>query len=324
MIIKDIEKIDVKAELSKIRSGNIREHNQRIMEVYEKLPEIKAIDDEITSLFIEEARNRILRRSTPRDPSEDIEALSERKKLILYSNDYPKDYLEPIYTCKLCMDEGFVDGHMCECARRIKITELYKRSNLHQIFEQENFDTFSLDCYSKKVDPSKGTSPFQNASRILVNAKDYVRRFDTERGNILIYGSTGLGKTFISNCIAKELLDSAHSVLYLSANELFEQILSRYIMSKEKINALAEVYEYIYNSDLLIIDDLGTEVINSFVRSQLFEIINKRALSRHSTIITTNLSLDELEDRYTERVMSRIAKDYILFPLFGDDIRYRK
>ena len=151
-----------------------------------------------------------------------------------------------------------------------------------------------------------------------------MKNFDSEHGNILIYGSTGLGKTFISNCIAKELLDSAHSVLYLSANELFEQVLSRYIMTRDNSTALKSIYEYLYNSDLLIIDDLGTEVLSSFVRSQLFEILNKRMLTEKATIITTNLDLATLQDRYSERIMSRIAKDYVLFPLYGEDIRYRK
>ncbi len=322
MIVKDIEKIDIRAELSKIRSANIKEHDRRIQEVYEKIPEIKEIDREISHLSIEEVKNRILKNAASKDLGSDIQALSDRKKLILKNEGFGEDYLEPIYSCKLCNDEGFVDGHTCECARKIKITELYRRSNMQKVFEKENFSTFSLECYSREPDESRGMSPYQNASKILGRAKAFVNNFESSHENILIYGETGLGKTFISNCIAKELLDKAHSVLYLSANELFEQVLSRYIMSKDRTFALAEVYEYVYNSDLLIIDDLGTEVLNSFVRSQLFEIINKRTLSEHSTIITTNLSLSELEDRYSERVMSRIAKDYVLYPLYGEDIRY--
>ena len=326
MIIKDIEKIDIISELSKIRSANEREHKRRILEVYDKVPEIKTIDEETSSLFARTARARLNRDGSDTDISGQMQHYSEKKKLLLKQNGFGEDYLDPIYNCKICQDQGYTNGKMCSCAKRIRITELYKRSNLMNVFERENFSTFSLDFYSRDIlliDDNQ-ISPYQNASKILNKAKNFVENFDKEHGNILIYGSTGLGKTFISNCIAKELLDSAHSVLYLSANELFEQILSRYIMSKDKSDALFEIYEYIYSSDLLIIDDLGTEVLSSFVKSQLFEIINKRMLSGLSTIITTNLDLDTFEDRYTERVMSRVAENYVLYPLYGDDIRYAK
>lgn len=324
MIVKDIEKIDIKSELSKIRSANQREHLRRLGEIYEKLPEIEDIDKNMSSLSAEEARARILHKEHSEDISEKISELSEKKLKLLTDNGYSRDYLEPIYSCSICKDEGFVDGHICSCAKKIRITELYKRSNLHSVFEKENFSTFSLDVYSREKTAEYPASPYQNASNILKRAENYVKNFDSEHGNILIYGKTGLGKTFISNCIAKELLDNAHSVLYLSANELFEQILSRFIMSKDNSSALTTIYEYVYESELLIIDDLGTEVLNSFVKSQLFEILNKRMLTERATIITTNLDLATLEDRYSERVMSRIAKDYVLYPLYGDDIRYHK
>ncbi|HBZ03899.1 MAG TPA: replicative DNA helicase loader DnaI [Lachnospiraceae bacterium] len=324
MIIKDIEKIDIQAELSKIRSSNEREHLSRLSEVYEKIPAIKEIDSSISSLSIEEAKARILKKTVTEDISDKINELSLQKKKLLSANGYDSDYLEPIYSCKLCKDEGFVNGHICSCVKNIRARELYNRSNLNSVFKRENFSTFSLDVYSKEKYEGHQATPYQNASIILKRAINYVKNFDSEHGNILIYGRTGLGKTFISNCIAKELLDNAHSVLYLSANELFEQILSRYIMTKERSSALTTIYEYVYDSELLIIDDLGTEVLSSFVKSQLFEILNKRMINDKATIITTNLDLATLEDRYGERIMSRIAKDYVLYPLYGDDIRYHK
>lgn len=324
MIIKDIEKIDIQAELSKIRSSNEREHLSRLSEVYEKIPAIKEIDNSISSLSIEEAKARILKKTVTEDISDKINELSLQKKKLLSANGYDSDYLEPIYSCKLCKDEGFVNGHICSCVKNIRARELYNRSNLNSVFKRENFSTFSLDVYSKEKYEGHQATPYQNASIILKRAINYVKNFDSEHGNILIYGRTGLGKTFISNCIAKELLDNAHSVLYLSANELFEQILSRYIMTKERSSALTTIYEYVYDSELLIIDDLGTEVLSSFVKSQLFEILNKRMINDKATIITTNLDLATLEDRYGERIMSRIAKDYVLYPLYGDDIRYHK
>ncbi len=324
MIIKDIEQFDINSHLSRIRSANEREHQERTMDVYQKIPEIEAIDKEISSISIAEARNRILKKGSDASISEKIEALSQKKKNLLLENGYDADYLQPIYNCSICKDWGEIDGTVCNCVKKMRISELYKRSNLSDVFERENFGTFSLECYSKEVFKNHSKTPYENATKILSNAKNFVENFDREHGNILIYGGTGLGKTFISNCIAKELLDKGKTVLYLSSNELFEQVLSGFIMSREKSPALEAIYEYIYKSELLIIDDLGTEVLSSFVKSQLFEIINQRMLSSRSTIITTNLNLETLQDRYTERVMSRIADGFVLYPLYGDDIRYQK
>ena len=324
MIVKEIESIDVSSHLSRIRSENESLHNRRTDDIYKSIPEIEKIDNELSDMAIKEARNRIAGNGKDESLSEKLSTLTKKKKEILISNGFPGDYLEPIYNCPICKDWGEIDGKVCSCVRNLRISELYKRSNLQNIFEKENFSTFSLSNYSKTLDAKRGRSPHENASHILKKAITFVDNFDKEHGNILIYGSTGLGKTFLSNCIAKALLDSGHSVLYLSANELFEDILSTYIMSHSRSAALEAIYNYLYSSDLLIIDDLGTEVMSSFTRSQLFEIINKRMLSNHSTIITTNLDLETLQDRYTERVMSRFAKSYVLYPLFGDDIRYRK
>ena len=126
------------------------------------------------------------------DLSSEIQTLSDKKKILLKGSNYPEDYLEPIYNCPLCKDEGYTDGHICECARRLRITELYRRSNMQRVFQQENFSTFSLDCYSREPDEQRGASPYQNASKILAKAKDFVKNFDSSHGNILIYGDTGL------------------------------------------------------------------------------------------------------------------------------------
>lgn len=328
MIIKDIEKIDISSHLSRIRTDNEKIRNARYDEIYNKIPEIRDIDENITALAVAETKKRIMGSSSDSDDSSSdinirLKELADRKTQLLIENGYSSDYLEPIYNCDKCKDWGELNGQVCSCVKLIRIKELYKRSNLQDIFERENFSTFSLDYYSRE----KGTrpkSPHENASHLLAKAKNFVENFDSDHGNILLYGNTGLGKTFLSNCIAKELLDSGHSVLYLSANELFEDILGSYIMTHNRSSALEAVYEYVYSSDLLIIDDLGTELMTNFTRSQLFEIINKRMLSKHSTIITTNLDLETLEDKYTERVMSRIADGYVLYPLYGDDIRYLK
>lgn len=324
MIINDIEKIDIQAHLNLIRIQNERTRQERIDEIYEKVPRIEELNKEIACISVEEAKNRIRTGRKNTDIEKQINEKTNEKKKLLTQNGYPEDYLEPIYECSLCKDWGEVNGKPCSCVKRLRINELYQKSNLNRVFEVENFNTFNLDYYSNESDNRHKKTPHENAEGIFEKAKNFVENFDKEHGNILIYGSTGIGKTFISNCIAKALLDDGKSVLYLSANEMFEQVLSNYIMSRNKSDAVEAIYQYIYSSDLLIIDDLGTEVLSSFVKSQLFEIINKRMLSNKSVIITTNLSLETLQDRYTERVMSRIAQGFTLYPLYGEDIRYIK
>ena len=159
---------------------------------------------------------------------------------------------------------------------------------------------------------------------VLRTCKDFVRCFDETPANLLLYGDTGVGKTFLSNCIAKELLDTAHTVIYLTAFGLVD-IIEANTFGNDEDNTLEEnMFDYIFDCDLLIIDDLGTEMNNSFVTSQLFLCINERILHGKSTIISTNLSLEDLQERYSERIFSRIISDYQILPIIGEDIRVKK
>ena len=323
MIIRDLEKIDTKDYLSRIRLKNEAEHKKRILEINETIPELKEVDDKISEIALEAVKARLNKREQSADFSSAMKTLNEQKIKILTDHGYSADYLDPIYNCPICQDWGEKDNHICSCVKELRIKELYQRSNLHQLLEKENFDTFSLDVYSDQPFKDMELTPRENAQRLLNKSLKFVENFDSIHDNILIYGGPGLGKTFLSNCIAKNLLDKGHTVLYLSSNELFNEVLSNYIMSRnEKLKETLEaVYDYVYSSDLLIIDDLGTEVVNSFVRSQFFEIINKRILTNKSTLISSNLGLAELQESYTQRVISRLVDKYDLYPVYGNDIR---
>lgn len=327
MILKVLEQIDTKEYLSQRRLNNELTHKDRIIEIYEKLPAIRDLDNQISDIAFATIKSRI--KKGPNDDNstkkleQEVAKLSKEKLKLLKDNGYPEDYLEPIFSCPICQDWGEVDGHTCSCVEQLRINELYKRSNLHNILQTENFETFSYEYYSNEPFGNYELTPYENVKRNVKNALKFVENFDSSDDNILMTGNPGLGKTFLTNCIAKELLDNKHTVLYLSSNELFSEVLSTYLMSKnESDRVLAKpIYDYIYSTDLLIIDDLGTEVINSFIRSQLFEIINKRILSRKSTIISTNLTLGEFMEKYSERVMSRIIDKFVIYPFYGDDIR---
>ncbi len=250
------------------------------------------------------------------------EALSRQKEALLTANGYPADYLSPVYTCRDCQDTGMIGEERCHCFKQAVVDLLYAQSNVAAIIQVENFSTFRFDYYGNTVvDPKTKLTPRQNIERIYETCQSFVRNFDKEGGNLLFYGNSGLGKTFLSHCIAKELLGTAHTVLYLTAYELFD-ILSKAMYDNEQ--DLAASAEHILDCDLLIIDDLGTELATAFTMSRLNLCINERFTNRRSTIISTNFGVQELADRYGERNFSRIFSSYTPLRFFGDDIRLKK
>ncbi|MGN0435657.1 MAG: ATP-binding protein [Wujia sp.] len=320
---------DILHEYERTRLLNKRLLQERQEEIYSRIPEIREIDQTAKLSYLRVAKARVMGEDAGKQITHDVSLenrrLTERKQALLKAAGYSADYLEPIYNCQSCHDTGYIDGEKCHCFTKKIIDSLYIQSNLANVLEKENFSTFSLEYYSKEPCSDREFSSYDNMCSVLEKTKSFVKGFEeksTERGNILIYGETGLGKTFLTNCIAKNLLDNGHTVLYLSASEIFETVLAGYIMNRKQ--ELESLYSYIYSCELLIIDDLGTELTNSFVLSQLFEIINKREIRQSSTLISTNLSMKQLRDRYTERIMSRIIANYTVFNIYGDNIRYQK
>ena len=188
---------------------------------------------------------------------------------------------------------------------------------------KENFSTCSLDYYSRShIDPLTGRSSLEAMQTALKVCHEFVDTFSAEFRNILLYGDTGVGKTFLSHCIAKELIDTSFSVVYFTAASLFDLFAQNTFGSRASHDMDAQ--EHIYDCDLLIIDDLGTELPNSFTVSQLFICLNERILRRKPTIISTNLALDDIQSIYSERTFSRISSNYTILRLTGDDIRIQK
>lgn len=221
-----------------------------------------------------------------------------------------------------CQDTGYVGTKKCHCFLKAIIDLFYTQSNLKGLLEQENFEHFNFDYYSSNYrDRLSGQNSRELATRAYQECMNFIHNFDTEHGNLLLFGNTGIGKTFLSHCIAKEVMDSLHSVLYLTASEFFDALLEKALTRNDESCLL---YEQIHQCDLLIIDDLGTERNTDFVVSQLFVCLNDRILNRKSTIISTNLTLEEIKTNYTERTFSRISNHYKILRLAGDDIRIQK
>ncbi len=312
-------------EYEQLRLKNIHELDNRTAEIYEKIPEIARINDEISSLSVQEVKARLLSEhpSGKEDIRKTISELSQKKLDLLKKHGYPPDYLSMHYTCELCRDTGYVENQMCSCMRAKVIHVLYEQSNLKELVEKENFSTFRVDYYPEDMtDAALEISARENILHTLNICRNFVNDFNNNYQNLFLYGAAGVGKTFLINCIAKELMDQSRSVIYMSAIHFFQVLADA---SFHKGNNLTDyetvVYRDLYQCDLLIIDDLGTEVNNSFTASSLFHCINERANRKKPVIISTNLSLSNLRDLYSDRVFSRIVSSYKMLKIFGKDLR---
>ena len=310
-------------EYSKTQSQNRRILEERTQEIYKKIPRIREIDEEVATLSAKKARALLSGESSGlEDLKAAISLLSQERNALLVCNSYPEDYLELPYKCPVCQDTGYVGSQKCTCFKKAEIELLYTQSNLKEILKKENFDHFSFDYYSDTMkNEATGLTARETAKRAYNTARNFVDDFDKRAQNLFLYGSTGVGKTFLSHCIASELLKTAHCVLYFSAFDLFDRLAQTAFSRKSETDPGDD---FILDCDLLIIDDLGTELTNSFVSSQLFLCINERISRRKSTIISTNLKLEDFSATYSERTFSRIASNYQMLKLIGKDIRIQK
>ena len=256
------------------------------------------------------------------DAAKTADHFTQDRRGLLKMAGFPADYLDPPYECPLCSDTGFTDGRKCTCFLQAEAALLSEREHLGAILEDENFDTFSLAYYSDTLtDPVSGQSARQLAANALSAAKRSAALLGEGKCNVYIYGKAGLGKTFLTHCIAKEAKDLGLETLYFSAPALVE-LLGEISFSKSGDAAFER--RALREADVLLIDDLGAELTNTFVASQLFRIVNERLLAGRSTVISSNLSLPQLRDTYSDRLYSRIASGYSVIRLVGEDIRIKK
>lgn len=303
-------------EYDQIQFKNRQILAERTKEVEQAIPDYDSACAEIASLSVEYGKQYVSGEITGLDEyHRKMQVLSHRKKMLLEEAGFPGDYLEPVYTCPECKDTGYVDGKRCLCLEKRIINILYSQSNLDQVLSTENFSSLSYDYYSGE--------DLANFRKAVESSFSFVKNFNIEYQNLLFYGAVGTGKSFLSNCIAREILNLGYSVIYFSASGLFE-LLARYVFDANQKEMLYKTLEDLYNCDLVIIDDLGTEMTNNFSNSHLFTFLNERNLRKKPTIISTNLSLSELKDRYSERIFSRLTNQFTFRKLSGSDIRVLK
>ena len=318
------QKIDaVLRDYDLTQAENKRKTDLRRSEVYSRVPEIKEIDDSIA----EDSVNWLV--SSLSDAEADISALQQRtasrvkrKEELLAGAGYPADYLDPVYTCSLCKDTGYIGNSRCSCFKKKIADILFAESNLKNAIPTENFSTFNFAYFSDTVPKNRQMSPRDNIKKAVEKARNFVHNFDSEFKNLLITGNTGTGKTFLCNCIAKELLDSGHSVVYQTEYELFDALVAHAFSSNDQ--EARYKYECIADCDLLVIDDMGTGFNNSLTSTEFFRILNERLLNHRSTLISTNLHFEDIQNNYSERVLSRIIGSFDFIELYGADIRKLK
>ena len=303
-------------EYDQMQSQHQYELSKRRDEIFEKIPEYEALTYSTPSFAMSCTLKAIAGDSSAvATAKEELQRIKARKQELLLQNDYPADYLEIQYNCSACQDTGYINGEKCACLKKRILSITYAQSNLSELLKKNNFDTISEQYYT-----GDDLLRFREAVSICHNMVD---NFEYEKESILFHGNVGVGKSFLSCCVAKELLDRGYSVLYFSSSNLFDT-LENSTFGKDSKENLYTSKEDIYNCDLVVIDDLGTELTNSLVFTELFSLITERILRNKSTIISTNLNLADLSNLYSERIISRIIANYKLCKLSGPDIRIYK
>lgn len=330
---KDLESILIEYEQNR-RSAEIDLENRK-NRIYKKYPKLYDIDENINKLSIKKTKNALLNNTDGTEIDNKISVLKKEKNDLLKKLNIDTSFFMPNYNCKKCKDTGFINypdkkSQMCNCLKQKLINISYNKSNLNNL-QKENFNNFNLKKFSNKVNMQKynmNLSPQENMKSIKKAALNFINNFDNpDTKNLLFTGNTGLGKTYMSNCIANELLNRGKTVLYQTSPILLETIIDNKF-SKYKTSETNDFYNQVLTSDLLIIDDLGTESLNSVKLSELFTIINSRSLNLNNkitkTIISTNLSIEKIFSIYEERIGSRIAGFYDIYYFFGEDLRLNK
>lgn len=322
---------DLLIEYEQKRLNSLKELDYRKQEMYKKFPRLKEIESELNNSSILFAKSLLVSKEniSLEDLKYKIEQLKKEKFSILKTDNKNYNYLEIWFECPICKDTGYITENykttMCSCLKQKLFNEEYNKCNIANI-DKENFSNFNLKLFSDEVDFAKygeNISPRENMKEIKHSAYEFIKNFnDPLEKNLLFSGYTGLGKTFLSNCIVNELIKKGKTVLYQTAPVMLDSLITAMFKNDTSLS------NNLLNVDLLVIDDLGTETMNSMKFTELYKIINTRLLNPNGkitkTIISTNLDLQNLFNTYDERLVSRFVGNYNIYHFFGDDIRFKK
>lgn len=308
---KIISLVNEEFENKRIKNESLKD--SRLAEIYSKIPKIKAIDKELSQTGVNIMALALGNKDELNAKMSELRKrnleLQKNRALLLIENGYSEDYTDLHYDCPLCQDWGVVGGKLCSCYKNRLIEEQFKLSGISNLVKKQSFETFSLDMYEDK----------EKMANLLEYATDYVRDFAEMKRNLLFVGGTGLGKTHLSTAIAKSLIEKGYNVIYETAQNIFfdfdnDRFRDRFSDSEP------ESTKYL-DCDLLIIDDLGSEAINSFTVSCLYNILNTRLNKGLPVIASTNLNSKEIRDKYHDRITSRLFGEFNIQMFQGNDLR---
>ena len=312
-----------RARLAEAREDRESENRQHLAEAYERVPRIREIDMLLRKTMAITARLAFASGTDAREAMEQVKEQNlalQREREFLIRENFEEGFLDESPICAHCGGLGYVGSSMCECLRELCRQEQKKQISV-LTGGKENFQQFRLDYYSDYVDPKYGASPRMIMDRNFRTCRSYAQNFSQNSGNLLFIGGTGLGKTFLSACIARAVADKGFSVVYETASRLFSKLEQARFNGTEENRREAEKFTA---CDLLIVDDLGTEMPGQFVTAALYSLVNDRILSGKPMVISTNLNIDEIRRRYTPQIASRLEGSFNRLTFLGEDIRVLK
>jgi DNA replication protein DnaC len=315
-----------KAVFDEKRRRNEERCNRRTQEVYTKAPRVRELDAELRATMAELVGVALGAGSDGQVEKIRVRNLDlqEKRKSEIMLAGFPENYLSDDYMCPKCHDTGYVDNKYCDC-----LMDIYKeeqRASLSNLFKlgNESFDSFDLSYYDDTPAPDTGISPRRSMEVVYEACVEYARKFGKRSMNIFFNGAPGLGKTFLSACIARVVADNGFSVVYDMATSMFAKFEDEKFQRTDDFEAARNETRRYLECDLLIIDDLGTEMTTVFTVSALYEVLNTRLVTGRKTLVNSNLTLKELNRRYSEQIMSRLEGEYQVFTFYGDDIRKKR
>lgn len=310
----------VMAKYDELRQEEDRAFQRRKENAEAKAPMLKDIEQKVARLSMELAMLNFRRTSNHEEDFKalkgEIISLRGQRAEILTELGLPHNYLERYHVCTKCQDTGYIRQDKCTCYKKYLIEAYNRTSDFNDLIKNYTFDKFKLDLFDD-AQGSYPVSPKENMANILEASMSYIQNFKTNHTNLLFFGSPGTGKTFLSSCIAKELLDDGYLVVYRTSDGLIQNL------KDVKFNDNHDLLDLLLNCDLLIIDDLGTELTTEFSKVELFNFLNAKLLRKKKMIVSTNLTIENLKNKYDERIYSRLVGDFNLYKFLGDDLRIK-
>ena len=327
MLTENKAYIKIMSEYSQKRSYAQDMCDKEKERIYKLLPRVAEIDREIQKLGLENMGKILSDRENAQKYNSDFEsklkALKNERNKVLSENNISLDFDKPRYICSKCSDTGYAGNEKCTCLKQQLIDYAYDISNMRSLIENQTFDNFDFSFYRDTKIPNLNMSERENIEEIVSRCINFCKNPEQAR-NLFFYGQPGLGKTFLSSAVAKEMLDRGYTVIYSGASRLFASYDDYRFGRMSNPEDFEDMLRLIYDADLLIIDDLGVEMSGPSAFQFLFDLMNDRILHNKRMIISTNLTIDEMSKKYTTRISSRLHENFDCLRFVGNDIRTQK